>query len=56
MTSSYSTMKLEAEEIEYKNETSHSIYLRFLLLYISLTNYYFVQDTFKWQVFTAQWK
>ena len=42
MTSSYSTIEVEAEEIEYKNETSHSIYLGFLLHYITLTNYYIV--------------
>ena len=27
MTSNYSTIEVEAEEIEYKNEMSHSIYL-----------------------------
>ena len=40
-------MEVDGEEIEYKNETSHSIYLGFLLHYITLTNYYIVQDTFK---------
>ena len=40
MTSNYSTIEEEAEEIEYENETSHSIYLGFLRRYITLTNYY----------------
>ena len=47
MASNYNTIEMEAEEFEYKNERSNSIYLRFLLHYISLTNYYIVQDTFK---------
>ena len=34
MTSIYSTMEVDSEEIEYKNESSHSIYLRDLLQYI----------------------
>ena len=42
MTSSCSTIEVEAEEIEYKNERSHSVYLGFLLHYITLTNYYIV--------------
>ena len=46
MTSNYRTIEVEAEEIEYKNERSHSIYLGLLLHYITLTNYYIVQDTF----------
>ena len=54
MTIKYNRTEEEAEEIDYKNERSHSIYLRFLLHYISLTNYYTVQDTFRWQVITAQ--
>ena len=47
MTCSYSTTEVEAEEIEYINERSHSIYLGFLLHYITLTNYYIVLDTFR---------
>ena len=39
MTSNFSTIQVEAEEIEYKKETSHSIYLGFLVHYITLTNY-----------------
>ena len=39
MTSNYGTIQVEPEEIEYKYETSHSIYLGFLLHYITLTNY-----------------
>ena len=54
MTSKYNRTEEEAEEIDYKNERSHSIYLQFLLHYISLTNYYTVQDTFRWQVITSQ--
>ena len=49
MTSIYSTMEVEAEEIEYKNERSHSIYLENLLHYIILK-----QDTFRYQVITVQ--
>ena len=45
MTSNYCTIEVEAEEIEYKNETSHSIYLGFLLYYITLTYYYILADT-----------
>ena len=40
MTSNYSTIEVDAEEIEYKNETSLSIFLGFLLQYITLTNTY----------------
>ena len=47
MTCSCSTIEVEAKEIEYNNEMSHSIYLGFLLHYITLTNYYIVQDTFR---------
>ena len=54
MTSSYSTIEVDSEEIEYKNEMSHCIYILFILYYITLTNYYTVQDTFEWQVITAQ--
>ena len=54
MTSNYSTIDVEGEEIVYKNETPNSIYLGFLLHYITLTNYYIVQDTFRWQVITTQ--
>ena len=54
MISNYSIIEVEAEEIEYKNETSHSRYLRVLLLYITFTKYYIVQDIFRWQVITAQ--
>ena len=42
MTSSCSTIEVEAEEIEYNNETSHSTYLGFLLHSITLTKYYIV--------------
>ena len=38
MTNNYSTTEVEAEEIEYKNETLHYIYVRFPLYYITLTN------------------
>ena len=47
MTSNYSTIEVQAEEIEYKSETSYSIYLGFLVHYITFTNYYIVQDTFR---------
>ena len=40
-------MEVEGEDIEYKNEMSHSLYLGFLLHYITLANYYNVQDTFR---------
>ena len=40
MISNYSTIEVDREEIEYTNETSHSIYLRFLQHYITLTNHY----------------
>ena len=42
MISNYTTIEVKAEEIDYINETSHSIYIRFLLHYITLTNYYIV--------------
>ena len=45
MTSNYTTIDVKAEEIEYKNERSHSIYFAFILHYIILINYYIVQDT-----------
>ena len=45
MRSNRSTIEEEAEEIEYENIISHSIYLGFLLRYITLTNYYIVQHT-----------
>ena len=54
MTSNYSTIDVEGEEIVYKNEMPNSIYLGFLLHYITLTNYYIVEDTFRWPVITAQ--
>ena len=44
MTSNYSTIDVEGEEIVYTNETPNSIYLGLLLHYITLTNYYIVQD------------
>ena len=31
----------------------HSIHLGFLLYYITLTDYYILKDTFRWQVITA---
>ena len=37
-------MEVEAEEIEYKNETSHSQYFAFILHYITPTKYYIVQE------------
>ena len=54
MTSNYSTIDVEWEEIVYKNEMPNSIYVVFLLYCITLTNYYIVQDTFRWQVITTQ--
>ena len=42
MTSNYSTIDVEGEEIECKNETPNFIYVGFLLHYITLTNYYIV--------------
>ena len=41
MTSNYSTTEVKEKETEYKNDTSHSIYVGFLLHYITLrpTNY-----------------
>ena len=50
MTSNYSTIEVEAEQTEYKNEISHSMFLRFLLYYITLTNDYIVKNTFRGQV------
>ena len=47
ITSNYSAIEVESEEIEYKNETSHSILLGFLLHYVPLINYYIVKDTFR---------
>ena len=47
MTSNYSTINVEGEEIVYKNETPNSIYLGLLLHYITLDNYYIVQDTLR---------
>ena len=51
MTANYSTTEVEAGEIEYKNETWHSLYLGFLLTYIICINHYIVQDTFRWEDF-----
>ena len=45
MTSNYSTIEVEKEEIEYKSVRSHSVYLGFLLHYITFTNCYILQDT-----------
>ena len=42
MTSNYNTIEVEAEEIEFKNERSHTIYFAFIIHYITLTNYYIV--------------
>ena len=41
MTSNYSTIEVKEKETEYKDNTSHSIYLGFVLHYITLrpTNY-----------------
>ena len=54
MTSNYSTIDVEWEEIVYKNETPNSIYIGFLPHYITLTNCQIVQDTFRWQVIATQ--
>ena len=54
MTSNYNIIEEEAEELEHKNETSYSIYLGFILHYITFTNYYIVQDTFRREVITEQ--
>ena len=47
MTGSYCTIEVEAEEIDYKKDMSHSIYLGFLLHHITLTNYYIIYNTFR---------
>ena len=47
MTSDYSIIYEEGEEIEQKNEKLHSIYLEFLQHYVTLSKYYIAQDTFK---------
>ena len=54
MTSYYSIIDVEGEEIVYKIETTNSIYVGFLL-YIKITriNYYIVENTFRWQVITT---
>ena len=44
MTSNYSSIEAKAEETVYIIEMTHSIYL---LHYITLTNYYIVQDKFR---------
>ena len=54
MTSNYNTREVEGEEIQYKNERSHSIYFAFIIHFITLTNYYIVQDRLRLQVITAQ--
>ena len=41
MTNNYSTIEVEAEEIEYKNETLQYIYVRFPLYYSTLTTIVF---------------
>ena len=55
MTSNYSTIEVEAEEMEYKNAKitfgTHRIYTSFIS---QLPFYYIVNDTFRWQVITAQ--
>ena len=48
MTSNYTTIEVEGEEIKYKNEMSNSIYFAFILHYITLTNYYIAQDKLRW--------
>ena len=48
MTSNYSTIKMEAEEIEYKNVNDP-----FYIISISTTSYPTYQ-VFRWQVLTAQ--
>ena len=40
MTSNYNKTEAEAEEIEYKNEMSHSMYLGLLLHYITYQLFY----------------
>ena len=52
MTSIYSTIEIEAEEIEYKRKCH--IYLAFLIYYMTLTNYYIVKDTLRCQVIKGQ--
>ena len=48
MTSNYSSIEVEAEDKKnVKMLTSYSIYFGFLLHYMTLTNYYIVEDTFR---------
>ena len=54
MTNNYSTIDVEGEEIKHINETPNFINIGFLLHYITLTDYYIVQDTLRWQVITTQ--
>ena len=54
MTSNNSTTEVEEEEIEYKNKVLHFIHIAFALHYFTLTNYYIVKDTFRYQVIKGQ--
>ena len=54
MTNNCNTIEVEAEKIEYENDKSHCIYLRFLLPHIKLTNHEIILDTFRCQVITTQ--
>ena len=47
MTSNYSKIVVDPEEIVYRNERSHSLYLGFLPNHIRLTSYYVVEETFR---------
>ena len=52
--SNYITIEVEVGEIEYQNVNFTFSMLRILLHYITLTNYYIVQDKLRLQVITAQ--
>ena len=47
MTSNCSTIEVETENNSVKMSMSHLIHLEFILHYISLTDYYIVEDTFR---------
>ena len=53
MTSDHSIIEVETENNGIKMSMSHSIHLGFILHYITLTSYYIVKDTLRWQVITA---
>ena len=53
MTSNDNTINVKKNNRVKKMTKLHSIHLEFTLQYISLTDYYIVNDRFRWQVMTT---